>query len=146
MTRDEALGLLNAFGADRGIRVEVDAAGDGFRVHAPGEGATRAANLLVAALAVGSFTAQALASAQTETFAAIGADLDAIRLRAAAFGLHIIEPFSGAGLLVLREGQEGPARRFPNLKAVEELLHEAATLHAQAQVRRLVERLREATR
>ncbi len=140
MTLDEAIRLLNAFGADRGIRVEVDAAGDGFRVHAPGEGATRAA------MAVGSFTAQALASAQTETFAAIGADLDATRARAAVFGLHVLEPFSGAGLLVLWEGQEGPARRFPNLKAVEELLHEAATLHAQAQVRRLVDRLREATR
>lgn len=146
MRHDEARDLLNCYGGDRGIWVEVDAAGAGYRVHGRGEGVTRAANLLVAALAVGSFTAQTLASAQTETFAAIGADLDATRARAAVFGLHVLEPFSGAGLLVLREGQEGPARRFPNLKAVEELLHEAATLHAQAQVRRLVDRLREATR
>lgn len=142
MRMDEALGLLNAFGQDVGVRVEVD--GETFWVHVPGDDAFAAKTVLAAALLVGGLVYKWQIAAEAQDAAVAANDLDTARRRAAEFGLHVIERHGGGGFLVLLEGDEQPPKLFHDLAAVDQLLNEASALHAQALVRHLVDRLREA--
>ena len=146
MTLDEAMSLLNTFGADAGVRVELDDDGATLWVHTANEGAFSAKTVLTAALLVGGAVCKVQIAAEAQDAAAAATDLGAIRLRAAEFGLHVVGPHGGGGFLVLLEGDDQPPKLFHDLAAVDQLLNEASALHAQAQVRRLVDRLREATR